>query len=247
VVPDSKPWRALSPRLEAILALLSTCRLLVDVGTDHGLIPLAAVRRGIAQRAIASDLRMAPLRGARRNAARSPVADRVSIVRGDGLSALATRSVDAVVMAGMSGHLIVRLCEAAPHVFEGVNQWVAQPNSDAHLVRAWAIRHGFHLRSERLLNERGQFFVTCAFERRSGADPAYEFAPWSEAQLCLVGPRLLASRDPMALEFSARQCERLTVILRSRDRGQAPLVDQDLKVLLSELRTWQAVRDFMRG
>jgi tRNA (adenine22-N1)-methyltransferase len=235
-LPANMRFRALPPRLEAILALLSPCRMLVDVGTDHGLVPLAAVRRGIAERAIASDLRRAPLRTARLNVARSPVSDRVSIVREDGLSGLARRSVDAVVMAGMSGHLIVRLCEAAPHVLEGVNQLVTQPNSDARLVRAWALQHGFHLQDERMLNERGQFFVTCAFEKRVGVDPAYELPPWSTDALCLVGPRLLASKDPAALQFSVQQCERLRA-----------LADREVKELLAELRIWQAAREFMRA
>ena len=47
----------LSPRLDAILEGLSPCALLADIGTDHGLVPIAAVVRGIAQRAMATDLR----------------------------------------------------------------------------------------------------------------------------------------------------------------------------------------------
>ena len=227
----------LPARLEAILALLSPCRMLVDVGTEHALVPLAAVRRGIAERAIASDLRRAPLRAALRNVARSPVGDRVSIVRGDGISALARGAVDSVVMAGMSGHLMVRLCEAAPHVLEGVSQLVAQPNSDAHLMRAWALGHGFHLRDEHMLNQGGQFFVTCAFHRAGGVDPAYQLPPFSEAALCLVGPRLLTSKDPTALQFCRRQCERL-----------GALVDRDLQPSLAvEARVWRAARDFMQA
>jgi tRNA (adenine22-N1)-methyltransferase len=225
----------LSARLEAILELLLPCLLLVDVGTDHGIVPVSAVQRGITAHAIASDLRRAPLHLARQNIARAALSDRVSIVRADGLSGLSSGSVDAVVMAGMSGQLMVRLCDAAPHVLEGVSQLVAQPNSDANLVRSWALRHGFHLRDERMVRERGRFFVTCAFGREDGADPAYELPPWSESALCVVGPRLLTRKDPAALHFSEWQCERL-----------GALVAQDVQALLPELRLWQAARAFMQ-
>ena len=225
---------SLSARLEAVLELLSPCRMLVDVGTDHGLVPVSAVQRGIAQRAIAADLRDAPLLSARQNIASAALSQRVMMLKADGLSALAAGSVDAVVMAGMSGALMVRLCNAAPRVFEGVSQLLVQPNSDALAMRAWALRHGFHLRDERMLIERGQFFVVCAFHKGNGADPAYALPDWSEAALCLLGPRLLARKDPAALRFYERQCLRL-----------GALVDQNVHGLRPELHIWQAARAFM--
>lgn len=63
--------RRLSERLEAVVAALAPCELLADVGTDHGLVPIAAVVRGIAVRAIAADLRVAPLAGAQRTIERA--------------------------------------------------------------------------------------------------------------------------------------------------------------------------------
>jgi tRNA (adenine22-N1)-methyltransferase len=212
-----------------MLALLRPCRVLVDVGTDHALLPIAAVERGIAARAIASDLRAAPLRAARQSVLSSKARERLLLLREDGLSALARDSVDAVSMAGMSGALMVQLCQAAAHVLEGVGQLVLQPNSDAVLVRAWALRHGWHLSQERMVLENGQFFALCAFRPGLGAaDPAYALPGWSQDQLCLLGPLLLAHKDPVALRFCTWQCERLR-----------PLVER-APGLLPELSTWQA-------
>lgn len=226
---------ALSARLEAILSLLSPCQRLVDVGTDHGIVPISAVQRGIAKHAIASDLRRAPLQVAQQNITRAAVSDRVSLVREDGLSALAPHSVDAVVMAGMSGQLMVRICSAAPHVLAGVAQLVTQPNSGAKLMRAWALHHGFHLRDERMLIERDQFFVTCAFVRADGADPAYQLASFSEEALCLLGPLLLRTKQPAALRYSEWQCARL-----------GALSARGIPTQLAELAIWQAASAFMR-
>lgn len=214
-----------------MLALLGPCRVLVDVGTDHALLPIAAVERGIAARAIASDLREAPLRAARQSVLASMARERVLLLRGDGLSALARDAVDAVSMAGMSGELMVQLCQGSAHVLAGVTRLVLQPNSDAVVVRSWARRSGWHLSQERMVLENGQFFTLCAFRPGLGAaDPAYMLPGWSEAQLCLVGPLLLAQKDPVALRFCAWQCERLGALVE-----RAP-------GLWSELSTWQAAR-----
>lgn len=224
---------ALSARLEAMLALLSPCRLLIDVGTDHAMIPVAAVERGIAARAIASDLRAAPLRASRASIRASSAAERIMIVRQDGLSALARSSVDAVLMAGMSGESMVRLCSSAANVLSDVTQLVLQPNSDAVAVRRWALDSGWHLADERMLLERGQFFVVCAFRQGHGRDNAYDVPDWSETELCLVGPRLLVRRDPTALRFFEWQCQRLALIAR------------DVEAARQELDVWQTASAFV--
>lgn len=198
-----------SARLEAILSLLHPCRLLADVGTDHGFVPVLAVKRGLAERAIAADLREAPLALARRQIAEAAVGDRVSTLLGDGLVALRGQSVDAVVMAGMSGALMQRLCEAAPDVLRGVEQLVLQPNNDADLVRAWARKNAWHVRDERMVQTRGRFFVVCAFAHGSGTDPAYAQSGWTEEMLLRVGPCLARRKDAVALRYCEAQRTRL--------------------------------------
>ena len=225
----------LSARLEAVVQLLRPCRTLADVGTDHGLLPVAAVLRGIATHAIAADLREAPLRLARRNIERARVVDRVTIVQGDGLLALQGHAVDAVTMAGVSGQLMVRLMEAAWPVLASVDQLVLQPNNDAPVVRAWARGHGWHLRDERMVEVDGRFFIVCAFAKATGEDPAYAVAGWATAALEAVGPLLLARKDANALHYCSAQRERV--------RG---LVDEGAKVLAPDLERWQAACEFMR-
>jgi tRNA (adenine22-N1)-methyltransferase len=199
----------LSRRLECVLELVHSCGVLADVGTDHAHLPVAAVCRGVAERAIAADLREAPLRGARAHIERSGVADRVLLVQGDGLHALGSRDVQAVVMAGMSGDSMLRMFEAAPDVLARLEQLTLQPNQNVEALRAWARRSGWHLRDERMLEERRQFFVVCAFVRAAGDDPAYALPGWTEEALCSVGPRLLARRDAVALRWFERQRARV--------------------------------------
>ena len=220
--------RSLGPRLDAVVALLEPCRLLADVGTDHGLVPIAAVALGIAERAIAADLREAPLALARQNVERAKVGERVAIVRGDGLAALAAHAVDAVVMAGLSGATMAQWCEAAPGVLAGVGQIVAQPNTFAEDLRTWARLHGFWLVDERMLEDAGRSFVVLRLVPGQGPDPAYARAGWSAPDLARVGPLLLARRDPVAQRWYRAQADRL-----ERLAAHSP-------ELARELETWRA-------
>ena len=51
----------LSKRLELLLSFVEPESRVADVGTDHGFIPVELVRRGIAYKAIAMDVRPGPL------------------------------------------------------------------------------------------------------------------------------------------------------------------------------------------
>ncbi|MFO0575750.1 MAG: class I SAM-dependent methyltransferase [Polyangia bacterium] len=208
----------LSPRLDAVLEGLGPCALLADIGTDHGLVPIAAVVRGTAQRAIATDLRAEPLAVARRHVERAGVGDRVTLVLGDGLSALGDAPVDAVVLAGMSGTLMARLCEAGRPVLARVQQLVAQPNTGAADLRSWARASGWWLTSERMLEQRGRFFVVCTFSPGAGPDPAYTMPGFDAAALTRIGPLLLSRRDSVALRWYRAQRERLEQLPSTRER-----------------------------
>ncbi len=215
----------LSQRLECVLGLVRPCAVLADVGTDHALLAAAAVARGVARRAIASDLREAPLVGARAHIERMGVAAQVVTLMGDGLAHTELRGVDAVVIAGMSGETMLRILESAPHVLASVAQLIIQPNQDAHKLRAWALRNGWHLLDEQMIEERGQFFVVCAFAPHRGPDPAYSVAGWTEQALCKVGPRLLTRKDPVALRWFERQRARVSHWLQRDPNRLKPELD----------------------
>lgn len=225
---------SLSARLDAILGMLAPCRLLADVCSDHGQLPVVAVARGVAASAIAADLRAAPLRGAARTIERARVGERVGVLQGDGIRALAGRPVDAVTMAGVSGQLMVRLCEEGAEVLAGVEQLVVQPNSDAADVRAWARRQGWHLREEQMVAENGRFFVICAFVHGAGPDPAYALGGWTPEDLVRLGPRLIARRDVVARRWCEGQRDRLRALVEGGAAGLGPERDR-----------WQAACDFL--
>jgi tRNA (adenine22-N1)-methyltransferase len=237
VMPQLPLWLfPTSARLDAILSLLLPCQKLADVGTDHGLLPVLAVRRGLAAHGIAADLRAPPLALARQNIARARLESQVTVLQGDGLRPLTGQAIDAVVMAGMSGALMVRLLQAVPEVTDTLSQLVLQPNQDIDCVRAWALERGLHLRAERMVEERGLFFSICAYRRGHGRDPLYTHDVWSVQELCLLGPLLLAQTQPATVRAWEQQRARL-----------GKLVDQGVLSLAAEHAVWQRACMALRG
>ncbi len=193
----------LSLRLQAALDAAGPCALLADVCCDHALLALAAALRGVAQRAVAVELRGPPLLQARRSLVEAGLSGRVLLLRARGLSAL--RSAEVVVVAGVGGDLAGALLAEAAQA--GARRVVVQPNRHGREVRLAARKAGFHLEAERVIDEDRRLHLLLAFTRREGPDPAYGRTA-DELELFL-GPLLLASGDEAAQRFVHEEEQRL--------------------------------------
>lgn len=224
----------ISLRLGTVLRALERCECLIDVGTDHGLLPVAAVKTGIAHRAIAADLRPRPLEGARRTIAAANLDDRVTPLLSDGLAALEESAlrppVDALSIAGMSGDTMARICDGAPTVIASLAQIVVQPNSGIDVFRRWAFSHGWHLRSEEVIAENGRYFQVLAFlpapsllRARPAEDPAYRHPQFSKGELFVLGPLLVAGASATTAAYFGAQAARVGALI---DAGVPGFTDE---------------------
>lgn len=229
--------RALGQRMEAVLELLEPCQLLLDVGTDHAQIPVEAVRRELAKRAIASDLREGPLQMANSTVRRYGLSERVLIRQGDGLTELGELRPDALVLAGMSGELMVKILRAAePAVLGAIQQCVLQANQDVPSVRRFAYEAGYHLKKERLVQQGERFFHVGSWRKQAGRDLMYELPGWTQEELFHVGPRLLQEGDKLAQLYAEQQTQRLR-----------HWVEKDPARHRAELALWSRVSAFYRS
>jgi tRNA (adenine22-N1)-methyltransferase len=212
----------LPARLEAVLAEAGPCALLVDLCADHARLAIAACARKVATSAVAVDLHAAPLRDARARLRGTKLADRVLLVRGDGLQAL--RSVDSkstvLVIAGVGGDLAAQILERDSQQLLTIDRIVVQPERHAREVRAWMRDNGFHLITEQAIPEARRLHLVLRFQRAPGADLSYGAHPL-EAELRL-GPRLLRSSEAAAIAWLRREHLRLKKIgVRRPDFAEA--------------------------
>lgn len=166
----------LSRRLEACLTFTEGHLHLADVGTDHALLPIAAVLRGNVIDALAIDDKFGPYLQARNNIKKYQVEDRVRVRLGDGLEKL-SEETDVVVIAGMGGETIAHILQDGDH--KNVKRFVLQPNRDAALVRRTGVTLGYGIVDELVLEDGGKFYDVLVMERMptSYTEDELEFGP----------------------------------------------------------------------
>lgn len=142
----------LTPRLQAIANQVPQGARMVDVGTDHGHLPVWLLLNGRIDRAIAADLRAGPLDRARDTARQYGQTDRVSFRLCDGLADVRPEEVDTVVVAGMGGETIAAILKAAPWSREDKLLFL-QPMTGAPKLREWLQANGYRILNEEIVRE----------------------------------------------------------------------------------------------
>ena len=160
---------SLSPRLQAIAALVPKGTRVADVGTDHGYIPIYLLQSGICSAAVASDVREGPLQSAVRSAEALGLEDRISFRLADGLRKVQPDEADTVIIAGMGGETIIHILSEAPWTKEEGKLLILQPMSKQSLLRRWLTQSGYVITAEKLISDSGTVYTlltACGGEAR---------------------------------------------------------------------------------
>ena len=198
----------LTPRLASIAELVPADQTFADVGTDHGLLPIALVSSGKVPFAIAIDNKEHPIQVAHNNVTRAHLHEHVSVCHGDGLDRLRPGDVQTVVMAGMGVGTILRLLRRADLLSLGIETLVLQANGSAYAhrtLRQALPELGFAIDDERLVEQksgrRTRYFVAIAAIR----DLAGARHPCTEELDEFLGPALRSCGGAVFKRFREHQ------------------------------------------
>ena len=142
-------------RLERIFSMIEPGRGLIDVGTDHGYLPVQLALEGYPGRLFASDIREGPLAAAKRSATQYGVSDRIRFLLCDGLADCPPEEVDTIVIAGMGGDAICGILDHAEWCMDAAYRLILQPMTKPGVLRYWLINNGFALKKEALVSDGG--------------------------------------------------------------------------------------------
>lgn len=150
----------LSNRLKLVLDQIPAGCRLADIGSDHALLPVAAVRSGKAISAVAGEVNPGPFEAARKGVAEAGLGKLISVRRGDGLEVLEPGEADCISIAGMGGSLIAAILERGQSQgkLQGVKLLALQPNVGEDILRRWLLKSGWLLIAEHILEEDGKTY-----------------------------------------------------------------------------------------
>ena len=182
----------LSMRLERVAAHVPAGARLADIGSDHGYLPVALLRRGLIAAAVAGEVAATPFQAAERTVRENGLEQHVSVRLADGLAAItAADAITAISVCGMGGETIRNILDSGKAHLTGQERLILQPNGGEQPLRQWLMDNGYRILVEELLRENRFYYEIIVAER---AEPvAYS------AEELYFGPLQLQARSPAFL------------------------------------------------
>ena len=144
----------LSPRLSAVADFVRAGAVLSDVGTDHAYLPIYLLEIGRIKEAVASDVVDGPLEKAAEHIRKNPhIADRIKLVKANGLAGIEKYSPTDISVCGMGGELIVSILSRAPFTKDPSVNLILQPMTHAEDLRIFLAKEGYAILDEKIVSE----------------------------------------------------------------------------------------------
>lgn len=214
----------LSKRIREAMRLIGDVDCLIDVGTDHALLPIAMIEAKQARRVIALDNKQGPYEKALANVAASGHADQIDVLLSDGFDKVKTQA-DAASILGMGGLAIQAILEKAD--LSGFRVLVLGPQSEETSLRFWLAEHGFAIVDEAFVVDREKHYPLIRAERGSMSLNLVE---------ARYGPVLLSRRDPALFARIETELKHLTAAReRATDRVKSEALTRQIQTLRSIL------------
>ncbi len=122
----------------------------LDIGTDHGLVLLEALKKGYIKSAIASDLREEPLNQAKKNLKNYDV----DFIISDGFEQI-NLPYDLTIIAGMGAYLITDIMAKAKQDCT----YILQANDKHHVLREFLSKQGFIIEDEFVIHDKFYYVI----------------------------------------------------------------------------------------
>lgn len=153
--------KSLSKRLSAVALLVENGAVVADIGTDHGLVPVYLIKKGVISSAVAADINEGPLDSCRSLVKENGLDAYISVRLSDGLDNIKSSEFDTVIIAGMGGELICKILSRADLKHKHI---ILNPMTHPETVREFLYSNGFEIGRDLIIHDGRHYY--CVFEAR---------------------------------------------------------------------------------
>ncbi|WP_305729201.1 tRNA (adenine(22)-N(1))-methyltransferase [Pseudomonas gingeri] len=221
--------QTLSMRLERVAAHVPAGARLADIGSDHGYLPVALMRRGVIAAAVAGEVALTPFHAAERTVRENDLEQRISVRLANGLTAIEPGDgITAISICGMGGETIRDILASGKAQLSGQERLILQPNGGEQPLRQWLMENDYGILCEELLRE-NRFDYEIIVAERVGS------VMYSAEEL-YFGPLQMQARSPVFLAKWQRVLREKQKTLASFARARQAVPEEKVQDLAQQAR-----------
>lgn len=198
----------LTERLQTVKNLVENSDVVLDVGTDHGYVPISLIMEKRANKVIAADINKGPLLNAKKNIRLNGLIDKIELRLGGGMTPVELGEIDTVIMAGMGGILIADIIKESYDKACAVKKLILQPMYSQDYLRKYLVENGFRIKKEYLARENEKIYNIIE------AMPGKEEKDYSKESFLILGrPENFDKDDNYTFYIDKRKAQAKKVLL----------------------------------
>ena len=148
----------ISKRLKEISKYTKGYNLLLDVGSDHGLLPIYAINNDYVKDAIASDINYKPLIKAKENFTKYNLDIKTIVFDG-----IPETDADIIAICGMGAELIIQILEKTLNNAKNLKRLILSPNNDYYILRQY-LNNKFNIVDEEVIYDKNHYYEVIVVE-----------------------------------------------------------------------------------
>ena len=221
--------QTLSMRLERVAAQVPAGARLADIGSDHGYLPVALMRRGAIAAAVAGEVALTPFRSAERTVRENGLELHITVRLASGLEAIEPQDgITAISVCGMGGETIRDILNSGKARLSGQERLILQPNGGEQPLRQWLMDNGYRILCEELLRENRFYYEIIVAE--------HDGPVLYTAEELYFGPLQMQARTPAFLAKWQRKLRHKQRTLADFTRARQAVPEEKVQEIARQVR-----------
>ncbi|MBP3892164.1 MAG: SAM-dependent methyltransferase [Solobacterium sp.] len=214
-------------RLETIANMLPKGKIVADIGTDHGYLPIFLMQKKWAKKVYACDNKQGPLNQAIEHIQKEGLEESIIPLLSDGFQKVPL-DANCAVLAGM-GYFTARdiLLEAKERLSD-FDYLLVQINQDVPKLRELISEEGWRILDEEIAYDNHKYYICIGFTSQKG--------PKLKEEEILLGPSLIDKKSLLFKEYCRYQWEKLDGILKKQ---KDPIKQKETKQLMKSYEKYK--------
>lgn len=175
----------------------------LDIGCDHAKLSIYLLKEKNFPFVYASDNKIGPLNQARENVNYYNLADKIELIKADGLNSLNDK-IDTITITGMGGLTINKMFLENKNKLTDIKTIILSPNNFIKEVRETINKLGYHLKYEELVEESDKLYHILVFSKGNKV--------YSDKELYL-GPILMAKNKEIIKKYYRNELSNINNLL----------------------------------
>lgn len=175
----------------------------LDIGCDHAKLSIYLLKEKNFPFVYASDNKIGPLNQARENVNYYNLADKIELIKADGLNSLNDK-IDTITVTGMGGLTINKMFLENKNKLTNIKTIILSPNNFIKEVRGTINKLGYYLKDEELVEESDKLYHILVFSKGNKT--------YSDKELYL-GPILMTKNKKIIKKYYRNELSNLNNLL----------------------------------